>query len=306
MFEEGRYMKTKLILCSFLALNFLNANAVENSNKIINPIKVSPKVIYGNDDRFDVYESSDSLMRGIAGSTAAMINNDHLILNNGTYTLKSETLAEGGVCKSERFADQMAPADCSGFLVAPDTIVTAGHCITSMNDCETYSWVFDFANNTEEKSAFTFNQKQVYHCTKIIAREKNNSNQNDYAVVKLDRSTGRTPLKFRTEGKVDNNAVLTVIGHPSGLPLKITAAADMRKNTNAIYFVTNADTYGGNSGSAVVDSRTGVVEGILVRGDQDYESNPNGEACSVSVHRTVKGGRGEDVTRITNIKVLKK
>ena len=74
---------------------------------------------------------------------------------------------------------------------------------------------------------------------------------------------------------------------------------------NNLYFKTNADTYGGNSGSAVVDSRTGIVEGILVRGDQDYTQSTT-EDCVVSVHRDQNGGRGEDVTRITNIKNLKK
>jgi V8-like Glu-specific endopeptidase len=124
-------------------------------------------------------------------------------------------------------------------------------------------------------------------------------------VIKLDRAVvGRTPLKYRTSGKAASDAVLTVIGHPTGLPVKITAAADMRDNSNPIFFVTNADTYGGNSGSAVVDARTGIVEGILVRGDQDYARSSAG--CMESVYRDQDGGRGEDVTRITIIKTLKK
>lgn len=294
---------------SLLALTFVSNDLSANTavaTKKISPIKVVPKVIYGMDDRMDVYESSDSMMKELSRATAAQILNTNLEGDGDSYTIKSRTLEEQGICKSEPFANQLAAANCSGFLVGPDTLVTAGHCINAVTDCDNHAWVFDFANTTEEKGSFSFDKSQVFRCTKIIAREKNSSTMNDFAVLKLDRPvTGRTPLKYRTAGKPSDDAVFTVIGHPSGLPLKITAAADMRDNTKPIYFSTNADTYGGNSGSAVVDSRTGIVEGILVRGDQDYQQLEN-ETCMVSVHRDQNGGRGEDVTRITNIKFPKK
>ncbi|MFA6238451.1 MAG: serine protease [Bacteriovorax sp.] len=292
-------MKSKFVLCSFLVLSFLNAQAAVKKS----PIKIIPKVIYGTDDRMDVFESSDSLMKELSRSTAAQILSSNLVQDGDTFTIKAKTLQEDGICSSERFANQLAAANCSGFLISADTLVTAGHCINTVNDCENHFWVFDFANTSEEKTAFSFNQDQVYHCTKIIAREKDSSTMNDYAVLKLDRKvTGsRGPLKFRTSGKPADDAVFTVIGHPTGLPAKITSGADMRDNTHPVYFRTNADTYGGNSGSAVVDSRTGIVEGILVRGDQDYMQSET-ESCLVSVHREQNGGRGEDVTRITNIK----
>lgn len=269
------------------------------------PVKEINKVIYGRDDRMDVYESSDSLMKEIALSTAAQLLNNNLVQTGETFTIKSETLAEGGVCNTERFSQQLAAANCSGFLVAPDKLVTAGHCINTAFDCSQHSWVFDFANTQEEKTSFSFNKSQVYRCTGIIERQKDFKTQSDYALIKLDRPVlGRAPLRIRTSGKPANDAVLTVIGHPSGLPTKITAAADMRNNSNPIFFVTNADTYSGNSGSAVVDARTGIVEGILVRGDQDYARSSAG--CMESVYRDQDDGRGEDVTRITIIKALKK
>ena len=267
---------------------------------------VADKVIYGQDDRLDVFESNDNLMKELSLSTAAQILNRNLVETTpGVFSVKAETLAESGMCKSERFANQPAAGNCSGFLVAGDKLVTAGHCINSDFDCQNHYWVFDFANKEKEEKGFTFTKDQVYRCSKIIERKKESGTQADYAVLKLERVvTGRTPLKFRTEGKPADDAVFTVIGHPTGLPTKITAAADMRNNTNPVYFVTNADTYGGNSGSAVVDSRTGIVEGILVRGDTDYSRTEEG--CLGSVYRPQTGGRGEDVTRITIINDLKK
>lgn len=191
----------KLTLALTVLTLSISANASYLSKKL-SPIKVIPKVIYGQDDRFDVFESSDSLMKELSRSTAAQILNNNLEQNGDTYTIKAHTLEEEGMCKSERFSSQPAAANCSGFLVGPDMLVTAGHCINTVNDCENHAWVFDFANTTEEKASFTFNKSQVYHCTKIIAREKNPSNMNDYAVLRLDRVVaGRTPLKYRKAGK---------------------------------------------------------------------------------------------------------
>ncbi len=288
-----RILSCLIIFCSF------NINADSR-------IRIVPKVIYGQDDRLDIFESSDSLMKTLSRSTLAQVLNNNLIQVDDHFVVKSRTLVDMGICASERFATQMAAANCSGFLVSEDTIVTAGHCINVESDCQNHSWVFDFANEENEENSFELSKDQVFHCTKILAKEKNSQTKNDYAVLKLDRPVrNRTPLKFRKSGKVADDAVFTVIGHPTGLPLKITPAADMRDNSDPIYFSTNADTYGGNSGSAVLDSRTGVVEGILVRGDQDYQKSDS-DSCSVSVHRDEKGGHGEEVTRITNIKYLTK
>ncbi|MDD4974634.1 MAG: serine protease [Bacteriovorax sp.] len=297
-------MKLRFILCSLMAFGSVGLNA---SIIFHNPIKITPKVIYGSDDREEIFESSDSLMQELSRSTAAKIPNESLIFDGDSYTLKSKSLKEWqNLCSSERFIKQSTAATCSGFLISSDVIVTAGHCIYSVNDCTNNSWVFDYTNTTEEKAAFSFNQNQIYHCTKIIAREKNNETMNDYAVIKLDRPvTGRLPLKIRHAGKIEDDAVLTVIGNPSGLPIKITSGAELRDNSNPIFFTTNADTYGRNSGSAVINSRTGIVEGILVRGDVDFAKSST-EDCSVSVHHDQSSGRGEDVTRITNIKILSK
>jgi len=288
-------MKLKALLITTITLGSLSAFAAKTP--------ITPKVIYGTDDRMDVYESSDNLMKELSRSTAAQIMNRNLVSDGETFTIKAETLEEYGVCKSERFSQQLSAANCSGFLVAPDKLVTAGHCINDESECGSHAWVFDYANTTGEKSEYKLNKDQVYRCTKVIERQKDSRTMADYAVLKLDRPVvGRTPLTYRKSGKPADDAVFTVIGHPTGLPTKITAAADMRNNKNSVFFVTNADTYGGNSGSAVVDSRTGTVEGILVRGDTDYARSSEG--CMVSVYRPQDGGRGEDVTRINIIRDL--
>lgn len=283
----------KSIIASFLFLN-LSAHAAVSTHLI-------PKVIYGTDDRMDIYQSSDTLLKELARSTAAQIQREVFSEDGTGFTLHGVTMEESGMCKTERFSNQKTAANCSGFLIAPDVLVTAGHCVTSESSCNQNYWVFDYANANAEVTDFKFNEDQVFYCTQIIERKKDPYSQNDYAVVRLNRSVpNRTPLKVRTTGKIADNATVAVIGHPTGLPVKITSNAVLRDNSNTIFFRMNSDTYGGNSGSAVVDMATGLVEGILVRGDTDYSKGEN--SCYSSVIRDEAGGRGEDATRITNLR----
>ena len=266
------------------------------------------KVVYGDDNRLDLFESKSELYKSLAESTAAMISTSQLEAQKNTESFKitGYTLEDDGVCSDARFAKQITAANCSGFLVGDQYLVTAGHCITSMDDCGRYSWVFNFSNKTEEKKEHIVSQSDVYTCTEIIARKLDRGSQDDFALVKLDRKVeGRTPLKFRTSGKVADKTNIVVIGHPSGLPSKISDGAIVRSNSNKVFFQANLDTFGGNSGSAVFDSKTGIVEGILVRGETDYVGDPV-QNCTRPKVCTESGCRGEDVTRITNIKELMK
>ena len=264
-------------------------------------MSIKPRVVYGIDDRMDVYESSDALMKDLSKSVAAQILDNSFTLENDIFNLDKRTLSDDGMCKSERFSAQPASATCSGFLIAKNLLVTAGHCVREVSQCQDHSWVFDYANYQQVENSFAFKKEQMFKCVEIVSRVKDNATGLDFAVLKLDREVvGRKALQIRKTGKVDDNAVLTVLGFPSGIPLKITTGATVRDNSNPNYFVMNSDTYGGNSGSAVVDTRTGIVEGILVRGDTDFEQAPN-EDCYQSVKRTNDNGRGEDATRITLI-----
>lgn len=302
-------MKLQFFLYFFSVFIFANAYSAE---KNFTPIKVTPKVIYGIDDRLDIYETSNSFMKELARSTAAQIPNFNFIETNDTFILKGRPLGDLGVCYTENYANQMAAANCSGFLVAPDVLVTAGHCIEEENECANHAWFFDYANTKEEKKFFSFTANQVAHCTQIIAREKDPITMNDYAVLKLDHPIlDRAPLKFRLSGKPADDAVFTVIGHPTGLPTKITSNAEMRDNSHETYFRTNSDTFGGNSGSPVIDSKTGLVEGILVRGNQDFvilgntSDSDESEQCLIAANRDQTDG-AEDAIRITVVNGLPK
>lgn len=266
------------------------------------------KVIYGADDRLDLYEVTDSEILKLAAATAGMIDSSKISIDGDMATISGQSLKQRGMCESERFSEQMTAANCSGFLVGKNLLVTAGHCITSQDDCESNKWVFDYAHfdaNTE--AAMTVKTTSIFKCTSIVSRSLDRSSQDDFALIRIenisDKEIVRDHLAVRTTSKIEDNDPIFVIGHPTGLPTKVAGGANVRNNSNGVFFNANLDTYGGNSGSAVFNAKTNTVEGILVRGENDYNYDYN-QGCRVSNKCENDSCRGEDVTRITNIQAL--
>lgn len=268
------------------------------------------KVIYGADNRTEVSDAASLLHQELAKSTAAMVDKAKIRSQGENLSFSVETLQEAfNVCPSEPFYDQPAIAHCSGFLVGPDLLVTAGHCVVPAalggNQCERFSWVFDYRSDLFDGD--DVDASQVYNCEEVLVHALDPYAKSDYALIRLDRPvTDRQPLQVRQSGQVETGTDLVVIGHPSGLPTKIAAGATVLVNSHAQYFESDLDTYGGNSGSAVLDAETGLVEGILVRGATDYLRTPQG--CIVSNRcDSVAPGRcgGESVSRISLLGIEK-
>lgn len=262
--------------------------------------QANQKVIYGDDNRRDVYEVTNPLFLEMARSTAALIPTRNLSRSGDETKIRGRQLgAARGLCQDEPFREQIASANCSGFLVAPNILVTAGHCIRGASACNSYSYVFGFETERQGQTEYSVSNDNVYSCKRLVKQVLDNRTGMDYAVVELDRPvTGRRAMPFRKSGKVQDGQELVVIGHPSGLPTKIADGAFVRNNSRSVYFSASLDTYGGNSGSAVFNVDTGEIEGILVRGETDYVRNGS---CVSSNICPMDGCRGEDVTRITNV-----
>lgn len=262
------------------------------------------RVIYGEDNRKDLYDpTNEEMLLEFAQSTAILIRDKDLsrtLDSTSRVKVKNETFKKSmGLCSDERFGEQLNPGFCSGFLVGPDLFVTAGHCVETQTMCNGISMIFGYGIDEEGKDMSSVSASDVYHCKSIVKQELGSGNEaRDYAVLKLDRPvTGRAPLKMRRAGSVEVGDPMAVIGHPSGLPTKISAGATVRTvKASAPFFVTNLDTYGGNSGSAVFNTISGEVEGILVRGETDFDTDPT-ELCRRSRRCEENKCRGEDVTK---------
>lgn len=274
----------------------------------------SQKIVYGVDNRVDTYDATRSQKR-LALSTAGMIKNQKLVSAGDHFILPPATIQkEMNLCSDQRFKHQPSAVICSGFLVGPDLLVTAGHCIPNQESCDGVSWVFDYKENeSTQKTDVMVPKSKVFKCSKVLEAklEGYGASKHDYALVKLERvASGRKALKYRKSGKLSDSEAITVIGHPSGLPQKVTSGAQVVDNSAISYFETNLDTFGGNSGSAVFNDKTGQVEGILVRGATDYVRSANGcievNQVDATPEQVAESSRlGESVSRITDIKTLK-
>lgn len=263
------------------------------------------KAIYGPDDRRNYFESSVSgNERQAADATAMLVYRSELIPDNSgaTYSLPSEG---AGLCDAERFSTEPAPGFCSAFAVGRDLVATAGHCINTQPKCDQVAFVFGFRmDSADARPEAKISAENVYMCKTVVDSALGGGDQSDWSVVRVNRpiSAPITNIRGSKMAKIEKGASLTVVGYPIGLPVKIANNASVRELKNT-FFVANLDTYGGNSGSAVFNSDALaqghlLVEGILVRGEQDFiQSSP----CRISKRCPNTGCRGESVTYASEI-----
>ncbi|RLA66855.1 MAG: hypothetical protein DRQ88_05355 [Epsilonproteobacteria bacterium] len=285
-FKES-FIKNLILVSTLIILPSLISCSRSGNDEIS---MVNSRAIYGEDNREDI--SSKTLPKYLKWSKAVAGQIPAYRLRERRYGFKFSSYDEN-LCLEEKFSKQRTLPNCSGFLVAPDLLVTAGHCVNS-ETCPNSRWIFDYHIESKQYENEILDEKNVYACKSVIISKEGTL---DYALIELDRKVGnRTPLVFRKKGKVSSRGKLVVIGHPSGLPLKITNGGKVIDNYSKNVFTTNLDTFNGNSGSPVFNESTGKVEGILVSGNTDYEQDPSG--CRKSIEYDEYSG-WERVTRIS-------
>jgi hypothetical protein len=250
---------------------------------------VRVKGLYGDDNRRALSESN-SLEQKLALSVLAQVplykmsNSDESTISFLTTT----PIATLNLCSTEKFSAEAMLASCTGFLVAPDLLLTASHCIKDKSDCQKNIWLLDY-----DESKSIFSRDKVVFCKEIV----DTNALADYSLIRLSRSIlDRDPLKIRQNGKLNPNAEFVVIGHPLGLPKVVADQAFLRGNLLNKTFTISSDTYSGNSGSPVIDIKTSLVEGVLIKGDRDYEMDFESQ-CMRSVHCDHSTCMGETVLR---------
>ncbi|EQC47729.1 serine protease [Bacteriovorax sp. Seq25_V] len=302
---------------SALALSLLSqgANAFGKSPSI-------NKVVYGVDNRLELRHTPYSYLRnsvaGLASRSVLKESEDKELLEVLYYgdltSYRGRT-----TCDDFKFREQATLPTCTGFLVEEDILVTAGHCVLNYGNkvqdkmnyqCFNARWVFGYEDNSESKDGINFPKDDVYGCSQII--DASYTTEADYAVIKLDRKTvGKQALTLSSEvSDYKAGTQIFVVGHPTGLPLKLAAGAKVVHNMHPNNFITNLDTFGGNSGSPIFNFY-GEAIGILVSGETDYYFDKERECitpnkcdavdgtCNVTMRGKASGETGTKIHLVT-------
>ncbi len=239
-------------------------------------LDIHSKGLYGENNRRLISELSGnefSIQRSLARSVLAQVPKWRINSEDKeTITIKTKSLRKGmNFCADELFADLPLVSSCSAFLVGPNLILTAAHCVKNEEECKDNYWVLDYDDDlgfSPSTGVVKLKRENIVSCSQLLSISENP--KLDYALIQINRTlSDRSPLKLRRRGVLSKNDSLEVIGHPMGLPKIFTDQARVIDNSLPTSFLSNADTFTGNSGSPVINSRTHLVEGILIRGGRD-------------------------------------
>ncbi len=207
------------------------------------------------------------------------------------------------LCESARFAHSPTFSKCTAFLVGPDLLLTAGHCVNNQNECEQRRWVLSQKIKGEEGEFIS--SEEVIKCHRLLDHKKNTASQNDYALIRIKEAPSLpAPFIFSKKNpfkESQRKRNLYVLGHPSGLPLIHSGQAHIIDDSSKFIFLINSDTFGGNSGGPVIDQESGEVFGILTNGDLDYKLNPDKGCLETYRCHEDDDCKGESVVPIFNI-----
>ncbi len=268
------------------------------------------------DDRVEASLSTDSIIRTTNFAVATMIA-DYAIKKSwiGRLTISGNSLKSlYNTCQGERFAEQLAVGTCSGVLIAPQTLLTAGHCVNSQFDCDANRWVFNFDTTDPTAMKIETSAKSIFRCKRVVATHYTQYAQEenpDYAVIELDRpAIGITPVKISKmsiDELFDSQPRLFSITATSGQPKKLSeniyipnsveVSIQEKVGVRAIWdisamkkwayvvdkFFTTTSFSHGSSGGPIFDAFTGDLVGIIVGvGSQPFTSTEGAHSCSRS------------------------
>jgi hypothetical protein len=250
------------------------------------------------DDRLD-YVDAVTIEKQAADSTVLLTRSTNVFKDPpsqaGAPTTYSIRIAANQMCSNDqvdaynkkyhanlsypRFRDQpMNAGFCTGFKIAPNLIATAGHCVKSADDCKTIRFIVGYhIQRAGEMPNQQIPASRVYSCNKIVGAGKGGSSSlgNDWVVVEADRPLDNIPaVKLAKPPSIKKADGVTVIGYPMGLPSKIAGDAAVLY-AGSSYFESYVDTFGGNSGSPVFETKALnegqlLVQGMLISGRPDF------------------------------------
>jgi hypothetical protein len=251
-------------------------------------------VIVGEDNRVDYYQVADPALRDLMLYSTAMLVRPYAVdKNSPDDDVKLFGAPHGEInklCADAAFRDQNVVGFCSATLIDGDTMVTAGHCIRTPEDCQNTTVVFNYAMQSPTERKKLVRPRDLYACKELISqrlfhvmggveRDPNLVSTSssdlflDYAVFKLDRTVYQPYRAARvrtTPAPLPAGAAVLIAGYPSGLPVKaaLGGAVTSPRAEAADFFGESLDAFRGNSGAGV------FLPDLTLVGTRSYSESP--------------------------------
>jgi hypothetical protein len=259
-------------------------------------------VIYGSDDREEVYRLDEPTLASLARHTLVALTDERAVTVRGNEVeLRAASLQQRWrLCPGERYADQPTVAACAGVLLSDDLMLTAGHCVDHLS-CDGMRILRGY-HYAAEGQLNALRADDVFRCRAVLAREVDPPGavrQRDYAWIRLDRPvTGRWPVGIAPlTGEPADGDTLVALGFPAGVPAKVTRGRVFQApSASQDFFVASLDTFHGDSGGPVFDRDLRLL-GLVGRGKADFV--PSAEGCyRTNVQSEDRSTAEEEVSRL--------
>lgn len=225
-------------------------------------------VIYGKDSVAEALGNSNPNY----ASTVALVKKESW--ENYVKGL-SDTLEEAyGGMEVFNWKSQEAVAFCSGVLVSKNKVLTANHCIPSLEACRDSLVVFGYEGEGASKKA------RAVKCSALVSKS---ASKLDYAVIQLAEEMSDIELpEVEQKSSLAVGEELYMLGHPLGALRKISTGRVRAEAQNGIIIAT-LDSFEGNSGSPVFSAKTNKLIGISVAGESSFVASEDIESGRESI-----------------------
>jgi V8-like Glu-specific endopeptidase len=225
--------------------------------------------VTGEDDRISFKDLERINPAKMATATATQLSRRYIKKEMDMISYPTGKLQNQ--CPGEKFANEPTLGGCSGFLIGENILVAAGHCKDyQANGCQDDAWLFKHFLKASDKRQ-VLKKSNIYYCKKVL--DFKHDGEGDFVVIELDRKVlGVRPLEMDLKDQGQKGDPVAVLGYPLGRSFTYTPGGRiLSKDKN--YLRIDSDAFKNNSGSALVNLRTGKVEGILTNAKKGMSHN---------------------------------